>query len=379
MSTRHTDPFEDELAELLHRSGGQAPVLDVATSAVLHEGSRVVRRRRTAGAGALAAAAVLALGGYAVLTGGVGLAGDLRPATSSESTELADVGVVTAELSLTSVVDPDVGPGDPGEQNPLLVSIELDTAAERDNLHYRVVEDRMSGTRELGGLATVGLDGRTTRITVPEVSLVLTVQPVSQWVSVVSGPDSVGGSTGAEAVLGDTGLDVRAVRFSDRSGPDTVTGMVRADSSGVVHDDAGNVVSSARASDGSVFYHSERLDVFGVRLPWGGGAIHPSDQAPGEPPLLSVSHGLPGEADTVLALLVEAGASDAAAEVVGGSGAGSPTTLPVEILPLGPSGSDLAVLYASYPAGAASGEEPVVVTWTAADGTQHRLRAPSIP
>ena len=86
MSTRSTEQFENDLAQLLRAGGDAAPDLQFDVGAVIDQGHRAVRRARLVrGAAGLAAAAVIAVGGYAVLTGGVDRAGEFTPATPSPS------------------------------------------------------------------------------------------------------------------------------------------------------------------------------------------------------------------------------------------------------------------------------------------------------
>lgn len=374
MSARSPEPGTDQIVDLLRDSGDAAPHLDLDTATVIGQGSRVVRRRRViAGAGVLAAATVLALGGYAALTGGGPLTTDLSPANPSVTTAdpppVDDVGLVRATLTVDATVAPSTGEAPMPAQNPLQVEVTLDTSATTDDLHVLVREDRGSGTTEHRALATSLRDGQITRIDVPELSLIVTVLPRSDWMTAVL-PVPGGGSTGAQADLGETGLEVRVTRLVGVDDVESVAGFVRGDRRGQVFDEMGEQVLSGTTSDGDTYYLSERLDVLGFAGADGsGGSTWLSTRNRGERVVLSMWHGTGPQLETTVALLAHPGARDAA--VAGMDGVDAMGSVPAEILTLGPDDTGWSLLHARYDSTRADLGARHEITWTDADGLIH--------
>ena len=367
MSTRQLEPFEDHLADLLRESGYAAPHLDLDTATVIGEGSRIVRRRRVlTGVSALAAATVLSIGGYAVLTGGAPLADDLAPASPSV-TQVVEQGVVTANLILTSFVEENGTIGTTGV-NPLVLDVRYDTSASADNITVEAVDDAQGKPRFVAGTGSFEPTAGVWRLDLPDLAIVVTIEPLSQWSTVVSGPQvSPGASmTSASDRLGDTGYQVSAYRYSRAEAIDQIAGFLRGGSDGAVYDERGDLVDSAQISDGRQWYLSERLDTFGYRDPERGTSSTWLDAGTrGERLVLATGRGDEAGDSWVLdlALLVQAGTTEASVLAAGPDGA----DVPMNIVPINDTTEVLAASYAS-----ATGEMgSAVVQWTDGDGIVH--------
>lgn len=369
MSTRSTEQFENDLAQLLRAGGDAAPDLHLDTGAVIDQGHRAVRRARLVrGAAGLAAAAVIAVGGYAVLTGGVDRAGEFTPATPSPSvTAPVEKGVVTAQLSIESFHGGTTPPST--ESEPLVIDVSLDLARSTGhNLTWSSSAPDGGVVEHQGGSLRVDPTTAVVSIPIPELRTIVTIEPASTWMTVVQKEDpgaEWGVSSSANADLGSSGLEVRAFRFQTAEGMAAVTGFVRGEDTGAVFDDRGDRVDSGRSSDGRTFFWSDRLDTFGFFGADGAASTWISAREPGDRVALSTGRGGTDGIWTVsVDVVVEAGATD---PVLRASSPG-PDSVPGEAIPLGGTRTVLTATYES------DSEPPFgtdVMTWTDPAGVVH--------
>ena len=199
MSLRTTNPHEDNFRDLIRDAGASAPELHLDPATVVGEGSRVVRRKRIlTGVSSLAAATVLAIGGYAVLAGGSNLAGDLTPADRivEVAPPITDVGVVSVTLEPGDIDGEGMATG-PATS---FVEVTVDTGAAENQLEVSIAQATAEGAAQ-GAARTETLDTRTgiTRIDDSDFGYVIVVQPESGWSTITTNVQTEGGWTSEQS------------------------------------------------------------------------------------------------------------------------------------------------------------------------------------
>lgn len=256
----HTDPFEDQLRESLHSAGSLSPDLDLDPAAVIGEGTRVVRRRRViAASGGVAAAIVLSVGTYAAISAGVPKATSV-PGSGGPSASAPTVpGLTTATLSLSSSSSNGSTPVSPEE---ITITATLDT-------HESLTSARVVARRGATTISpsSVGVDLGSPYMNVirlPELNVIVTLSPVSDWVDVRQQRGAKGGVSSDSAVLGTSGWQVNGFRFESAAEMSLVRTAIRATADGAVLDQDANPLASARSQDGQrLVYTDTALDILG--------------------------------------------------------------------------------------------------------------------